>query len=243
MSGIMQSLINNVQPPAASSGPVTSGLVLWYDPSDSASYPGSGNTVYDLSGNELDGTMTSVSWTSPYFLFNWPTTNAYITIADNSLLEPGAGSFSIELWFSPGAQDGSQYILSKWGTPTNTFATLSYAVTRSFGTVAWPYWGSNGSVEQNTQVAMSADLWYQMVFILSRSPANLYTYVNGSLARTNSLSLGSINDIATPLYLGSLTGSSGFFAGRIGIVRLYNRALSGAEITTNWNTNRSLYGL
>jgi hypothetical protein len=231
--------MNNVKP--AQSGPVTDGLVLWYDPSDVNSYPESGTTVYDLSGNNQDGTMTNVSWTSPYFLFNFPTTNAYISVPDNALLEPGSGSYSIEIWFSPGLQDGNQYILSKG--PFNNFSDLSYAVTRTFGTVNYPWWASGSTGVQNTQSAMLANEWYQRVYVLSRSPQELYTYDNGTKIRTNSHTLGSINNLAVPLYLGSLSGTSSFFAGRIGIVRLYNRALSTAEITTNFNNDRSLYSL
>ena len=219
---------------------VTDGLVLYYDPSKSSSYPGSGNTVYDLSGNGLNGTMTNVSWTSPYFLFNFPTTNAYSSVPDNALLEPGAGSYSIEIWVSPGLQDGNQYMLCKG--PFNTFSDVSYAVTRTFGTVSYSWWASGGTGVQNTQVGMTSGTWYQFVYVLSRSPQNLYLYSNSVLARTNSHTLGSINNTATPLYIGSISGTSSFFAGRIGALRFYNKALSSAEVTQNWNVTKSLYG-
>lgn len=219
---------------------VTDGLVLYFDPSNSSSYPGTGTTVFDLSGNNLNGTMTNVSWTSPYFLFNYPSTNASISVPDNSLLEPGAGSYSIEMWFSPGLQDGNQLMMCK-GT-FNTFSDLSYAVVRSFGTVNYSWWSSGSSPAQNTQSGMIANDWYQRVYVLSRAPQELYLYDNGVKIRTNSHSLGSINNLADPLYIGSRNGTSDFFAGRIGAIRLYNRALSGAEITQNWNVTKSLYG-
>ena len=36
---------------------------------------------------------------------------------------------------------------------------------------------------------------------------------------------------------------SQWFAGRIGITRLYNSALSDAQVLQNYNTNKSIYGL
>lgn len=220
---------------------VTENLSLYYDPSNSASYPSTGTTVFDLSGNGLNGTMTNVSYTSPYFLFNFPTTNAYISVPDNALLEPGNGSYSIEMWVSPGVQDGNQYMLCKG--PFNNFSDLSYAVTRTFGTVTYSWWASGSTGVQNTQVAMTSNTWYQFVYVLSRSPQNLYLYYNGTLVRTNAHTLGNINNTSTPLYLGSISGTSSFFSGKIGVVRLYNKALSGAEITKNWNATKALYGL
>jgi hypothetical protein len=45
--------------------------------------------------------------------------------------------------------------------------------------------------------------------------------------------------------LGSYNGGeySQWFNGKIGITRLYNRALSDAEITQNYNADKSKYGL
>jgi len=62
---------------------VTSGLVLYYDPSNSSSYSGSGTTVNDLSGNGRNGTMSNISFVSPYFTYNG--SSSQVSIADNAL--------------------------------------------------------------------------------------------------------------------------------------------------------------
>ena len=36
---------------------------------------------------------------------------------------------------------------------------------------------------------------------------------------------------------------AGWLSGRVGIMRVYNRALSGAEVTSNYNDAKSIYGL
>jgi hypothetical protein len=45
---------NTPTPSATPAVPVTTNLVLYYDPSNSSSYSGSGTTINDLSGNGLN---------------------------------------------------------------------------------------------------------------------------------------------------------------------------------------------
>jgi hypothetical protein len=74
----------------------TTSLALYYDPTDTASYPGTGTTLTSLVGSGLNGTMTAVTYTSPFFTFNG--TTSQVSVADNAALEPGSGSFSLEAW-------------------------------------------------------------------------------------------------------------------------------------------------
>ena len=37
--------------------------------------------------------------------------------------------------------------------------------------------------------------------------------------------------------------TAGWYSGRFGIIRVYNRALSGAEVLSNYNSTKALYGL
>ena len=69
-------------------GPVTSNLVLYYNPADLASYSGTGNTINDLSVSGLNGTMSNISFTSPYFTYNG--SSSQIMRSDNAILEPGS---------------------------------------------------------------------------------------------------------------------------------------------------------
>jgi hypothetical protein len=73
----------------------------------------------------------------------------------------------------------------------------------------------------------------------------LETFVNGSSIGTVNHSLASILNTATDLYIGSYNGGeySQWFDGRIGIVRLYNAALTTAEVQQNFDANRAIYGI
>ena len=67
--------------PTPTSAPVLTNLVLYYDPSNSSSYSGTGTTVNDLSGNGLNGAMSNITFTSPYFAYNG--TSSQVQVADN----------------------------------------------------------------------------------------------------------------------------------------------------------------
>ena len=41
----------------------------------------------------------------------------------------------------------------------------------------------------------------------------------------------------------SVLTTAGWLSGRVGIMRVYDRALSGAEVTSNYNDSKSIYGL
>jgi hypothetical protein len=67
---------------------VDTNLVLYFDPNKDLSYP---NSINDLSGNSLNGTLSNNTFTSPYLTFNG--SSSQISITDNPLLEPGSGSW------------------------------------------------------------------------------------------------------------------------------------------------------
>ena len=59
---------------------VTDGLVFAVDAGSERSYPGTGSTWYDLSGNGLDMTMVgTVTWNSAGYFTGWATAN-YLTV-------------------------------------------------------------------------------------------------------------------------------------------------------------------
>ena len=67
--------------PTSTPGYASSGLVLYFNPGNTSSYPGTGNRVFDLSGNSNTGTMSNVTFSDSYFSFNGSTSQ--IQINDN----------------------------------------------------------------------------------------------------------------------------------------------------------------
>ena len=221
---------------------VTSGLVLWYDPDISASYPGSGSTITNLANTSLPGTLSNITYTDPYFSYNG--SNSQVTIADNALLEPGSGDWTMEVWVNQSVSTGSQTILGKFD-PGGASGDISYAIRVLNGNVRADY--SNGSAFVSTSnYTLTTGNWVQLVYVFTNvANNNIITYVNGVQQATTTHSFASILNTTANLYLGSYNGGeyAQWFNGRIGVTRLYNTALSAANVLQNYNADKGKYGL
>ena len=226
--------------------PVLSNLVLYYDPSDLSSYSGSGTTINDLSGNGLNGTMSNISFTSPYFSYNG--SSSQVSVADNSLLEPGSGDWTMEVWVNQ-TTSGNDVVLGKFETG-GASADVSYSI-RTTGTAYYAQMGSgsgSGSTlfVNSTSYTGTLDTWYQLVYVFTNVAANtLQTFVNGSSIGTVNHSLASILETSTNLYIGSYNNGEypQWFDGKVGITRLYSSALTSSEVLQNYNADKDKYGL
>lgn len=238
----MQMVVNNV----ASQGVVTNGLVLYYDPSNSSSYPGTGTTINSLAPTNLTGAMSNITFTNPYFSYNG--TSSQISVADNALLEPGSGSFTMEVWVNQNVS-GNDVVLGKFN-PGGAAQNVGYSI-RTTGTSYYAQLASgsgSGStlfINSTTYVG-TLNTWYQLIYVFTNGATKtLQTFVNGSSIGTVNHSLASILNTTTNLYIGSYNNGEfpQWFDGRIGITRLYNSALTASQVLQNFNTNRAIYGI
>lgn len=226
--------------------PVTSNLVLYYDPSNTASYPGTGTTINSLSSPNLPGTMSNITYTNPYFAYNG--TSSQVSIADTAALEPGAGSWTMEVWVNQTAS-GNDVVLGKFD-PGGAAQDVSYSI-RTTGTSYYAQLGSgsgSGSTlfVNSTTFVGTLNNWYQLVYVFTNGATKtLETFVNGTSIGTVSHNLASILTTSTNLYLGSYNNGefAQWFDGKIGIARLYNAALTAGEVLQNYNANKATYGL
>ena len=85
-----------------------------------------------------------------------------------------------------------------------------------------------------------------MVYVWDKINNKIFTYSNGELKQTKTISIsGSILNATTNLFLGSYNGGeyAQYFNGQMGIVRIYKKAINATEVLNNFNTNKALYGL
>jgi hypothetical protein len=229
--------------PSATPGlPITSNLVLYYDPSNSSSYSGSGTVISDISGNGLNGTMSNITYTNPYFSYNG--SSSQISIPDNALLEPGSGDWSIEFWVNYTAFGSSMILIAK--TDGGNSQDWGYGLrTSGVGSVFMEI-GNGTSSLQSPSTGLTINTWYQVVGVWTNVATNSFAlYVNGNLVGSNSHSYTSVKNTTSPLYIGSFNGGQfgQWLNGRMGVVRMYNKSLSGVEILQNYNADKSKYGL
>jgi hypothetical protein len=218
-------------------------MVLHYNPGMTESYPGTGTSLVDLSGNGLTGTMSNLAFTTPAFTYNG--TSSQVSIPDNEALEPGSGNWTIEAWFQPTQFTvNSQTVLGKFGNG-GTSSIISYALRQGDGYIRADF--SNGTnALSSDNYSLSLNNWVQMVYVWDRVNSTLYTYSNGVLKQTKTITIsGGIRNGNTNLYIGSYNGGEyiQYFKGQIGIVKMYKKALSTTEVQNNYNSNKALYGL
>ena len=113
---------------------VTSGLELLLDAQDTNSYPGSGTTWYDLSGNNRNATLTNgATYSNGYISFDG--TDDRIVLSSNvttpilgwtvyMILDPVSPQSSTgwNYWFLKTANAGHKYEFGSYGTNGDTFA-------------------------------------------------------------------------------------------------------------------------
>jgi len=240
VSGIMQMVVNNV----ASQGVVTNGLVLYYDPSNSSSYPGTGTTINSLAPTNLTGAMSNITYTNPYFSYNG--TSSQITVTDNALLEPDSGNWTMEAWvYLSNTGAGPKTILGKFD-PGGLAADVSYSMRISTANAYAQIGDGTGAYVDSISYTLTINTWTQIVYVWTNiTTKTLQTYINGASIGSVNHTLNSILNTPSNLYIGSYNGGeyAQWMNGRIGITRLYNSALTTSQVLQNYNTNRGLYGL
>jgi hypothetical protein len=226
--------------------PVLSNLVLYYDPSNLSSYSGSGTTINDLSGNGLNGTMSNISFTSPYFSYNG--SSSQVSVDDNSLLEPGSGDWTMEVWVNQSVS-GNDVVLGKFD-PGGLTVDVSYSIRTTVTTYYAQMGSGSGSGSalfvNSTNYVGTIDSWSQIVYVFKNGATKtLQTFANGSSVGTVNHSLSSILNNSSNLYIGSYNDGEypQWFEGKVGVVRLYSSALTSSEVLQNYNADKAKYGL
>jgi hypothetical protein len=226
MTGV--STITNV-----ATGIVSSGLVLHLDAGNAASYPGTGTVWTDLSGNGNNGTLvngpTYSSANGGTIVFDG--TNDKVDCGNAASLQITVGTISA--WINA-TSDNSGYngIITKqfaWGLFVRDNLLVTYD------------WGSGGG-DRNTGVTVGNNTWKYVAMSFTQTigtPSNnAIIYINGSPVLTTRVKHENQNIQVT-----TDGNSSQCMAGNISQIAIYNRVLSAAEITENYNALRGRYGL
>jgi hypothetical protein len=215
---------------------VTNGLVLALDAADRNSYPGSGTTWNDVSGQNAHGTIVgSVAFVNSgaqsYFNFATANDSNYIssTVSQNYL------DFTAVLLpdFAYNQTNGIAGLIG-----TNTPASLADKSLR-FENV-----NGTGPWSLATRNPGDANDW--------ANPSATTYYINGRASNTlvsgwNILGGYRTNQSTFPSSFSYYLGSSGYtarsFQGRIACMYMYNRQLSANEQLQNYNALKSRFGL
>ncbi|HSC92403.1 MAG TPA: LamG-like jellyroll fold domain-containing protein [Gaiellaceae bacterium] len=196
---------------------------------------GSGTTAADATGKGHTGTINGPTWVTTGRYGNalsFDGVNDIVTVADANDLDLTTG-MTLEAWVNPAALGNSwRTVLMKEQTGNIVYDLYAHGSGASKLPTGEAFaGGSVASVAATSALALNA--WAHLAVTYDGSALRLY--VNGTLAGTT-LRTGSIATSTGALRIGGNTIWSEWFSGRIDEMRVYNRALTQAEIQTDMTT-------
>ena len=228
---------------------VTDGLVLCLDAGNTKSYPGSGTAWSDLSGNGNNGTLTGGPTYSSanYGYISLDGTDDYINMGNaQSLNITNNASICQFVYFNTNyGRTGYQNLISK---RVNGTLRTNYAINfNSTDNVFQLYYNTSGSfrlcqVTLNTN--FPAPRWYYIVGTYAQSSTNtiMTLYKNGVSIGT-ATTADNLASVSANAQFGAFDGTTEPFSGRVGVMQIYNRTLSAAEVAQNFAALRGRYGI
>jgi hypothetical protein len=247
----------------ASGGLVTSGLVLYYNSANSSSYPGTGTTITDLSGNSNTGTMTGAqiaynSGSNGIFIFGTGgnNTGSYINTPHATSID-NLGALTMSMWLNISTTSTYSHMFF-YKSDNNGSAGYFLELSQNVGGsgqdgLSLCIVGSTDARYCIPRAQVPTGQWINLVATWNGvfpSPTITF-YINGVQNLTspivNTTGAGTRNtDAAQNLTfgLGSPSGSSAIsYLGSAGPLQMYNRVLSAGEIDQNFQFFRGLYGI
>jgi hypothetical protein len=216
---------------------VTDGLVFAVDAGNLVSYPKSGTSWYNLTSS-VDGTLTNGPTFSPtdggVLVFDG--TDDYVDFGSpTSLFNPATSTMTMMGWIY--VKNNQTNILI--GLQESGAGSLSLG-TNSSGNVRFicrPTAGSQGTIDSSATLALNT--WYHIAMTkdTANSISDCTLWINGVAVNTAS------STVNFPTSTAAIRSAYYFDANiysniNIGIIQVYNRALTAAEVLQNYNATK-----
>jgi len=222
---------------------VTDGLVLCLDAANRKSYPGSGTSWTDLSGNGNNGTLVNgVGYSSNNggsLVFDGANDYVDTTFTDNIVIS----GFTYSFWFygtKSTIHFPAQFFVS---ADSNTVFRIE-RFSSGNNTIEFGHSPNGGSIGANELRSNNFpnNIWTYCTLVYDGSVK--YIYKNGNLDVASSS--GQVLTHYSGAFLRIGARQNGVllpFQGNMPIIQLYNRALTAQEIQQNYNALKGRYGL
>ena len=220
---------------------VTDGLVLAVDTASDKSYPGSGTTLFDLSGNNLNGIIhgnPGFSSSMNHGVFDFDGIDDYISMGSLDAVDliQDQTNFTLGIWFKMGAL----------GSLRGLIGTLNYSCTKNIGLTAH---NSNLSFYNDTTSCYSVAVsgievgkWLYGVGTYDGTTTRTYIFKDGSLSQASGTSKsGSTLTFPSDFQIWGDQHGGNYTDCKGGLAHVYNRTLSQVEIEQNYNACKSRF--
>jgi len=237
-------MMGNYAPPVApfqAPAIVTGSLKLYLDAANPSSYSRSGSVWTDVSGNNNNATLIN----NPTFnsgnggsIF----TNGTNQYAISSYGGSATDSYTYSVWFKNDNYSESKYLLTRGRDGDGNGWSLQVQITTSgIATAAVvPTVPSTVGILASGTSLLALNTWYNITAVWTAGQS-IKIYVNGNLEGTTNTTGTSLRASTSGWVIGSVSTSL-FTSGNNAVAQVYNRALSDAEIMTNYNAVKSRFG-
>ena len=231
----------------------TSNLTLYYNPTMTQSYSGSGNAINDLAGNGTTATLYNAPAYNAATGFSFNGSNQYATIPSvNGLTNfTNTQQYSVEIWFRPSngqVNAGEAELLEKWNLNNESRYPFVFRYNESTSSMFVAcYDGVN--FRHVIASGFPVNTWKQVVGVFNFVTNTLTMYRDGLAVGTTSISGMTQVSNTSPIAIGTRLATGGaispaiMYKGNVGIIRMYNKPLTAAEVLSNFNSTKGTYGL
>jgi hypothetical protein len=212
---------------------VTSGLVLCLDAANRKSYPGSGTTWKDLSGNGNTGTLTN----GPTFDSANGGSLVFDGVNDHVPLLSSVNAKTVIAFIKLSASGGDYVVYGLDANGSDNWLGVNANKIRFLGTQI----ADVNNFSLNGTSTLSTSIWYQIACTIDVSTAKVYFNGFEENSVTQAFTIGAWNTAPTIGRRGGI--DQRYFPGNISNLQIYNRVLSAAEIAQNFQALRGRYSI
>ena len=194
-----------------------SGMTLLLDAANARSYPGSGSTWNDISGNANDCSLiNSPTYSNDYFSFNGSSQYGICANAPLNTVE-----YTKSVWFNLSSYATNNNLISGFDGSGGHFMFFATTNTLYCGHANW-----GGYLAYPSTATFNLDTWYHACLTFNTTDG-FVLYINGSQDSTYTAQ----KTAATSGYVEIASfGNGNLFSGKIAMASIYNRTLSENEV-------------
>ena len=210
------------------------GLLICVDPANISSYSGSGITARGLVSGIGATLVNGIGFSSSNSgIFILDGSNDYIN--GNVTSFNLTGDLSAEIWFNLSATAGDWVrVIGKGDVSNRTFGFWYNNTEQCF---LFQRYGTSNNVSSTYSITVQTNTWYHVLVTSNGSTHKLY--LNGADVQTQTGSGPFLSSTST-LKVGYGEPHT-YHNGRIGLYRIYNRALTAQEVLQNYNATKKRY--
>jgi glucose/arabinose dehydrogenase/chitodextrinase len=195
----------------------------------------SGTTTADSSGNNNTATLvggpTRVAGKYGNAL-SFDQVNDYLSVPNSSSLNFSGNAMTLSMWINPASISGDSVVLGKFWNTNMSSPFYQYGLELSGGKPQFYIGTGTGLMGAGMDTPLALSQWTHLAVVYNGLTAQFY--VNGTMVSSKSLT-ANITARGMSLRIGADADPWQFYKGSLDNVRIYNRALSGADVTTDMN--------